>query len=53
MEEAQDFIVALTRAAKSWWEIKLLVKSVFGDKNLSSIRRNFIIKAFKDKKLIK
>jgi hypothetical protein len=53
MKEAQDFLAALTRAAQNWWEIKLLVKTVFGDKNLSSILRNFLIKAVKDEKLIK
>jgi hypothetical protein len=50
MTEVRIFVVALTRDAKRSAGIKLLVENKYGDKTLSIIQTNFIIKAVKDKK---
>jgi hypothetical protein len=53
MTEAQDVVAPLTRAAKSWREIKFLVESAYGDKNVSYSLINTLIEAAKDVKLTK
>jgi hypothetical protein len=49
MTEEWNFVAALPRTAKSLREIKSLVESAYGDKNVSNSLRNSLVKAVKDK----
>jgi hypothetical protein len=54
MTEAQDFIAARARGAKSQWEIcKSSVESAYGENTVWYSQINYLIKVGKDKKFTK